>query len=89
MRTPGECEDALNVEVYLELEARGEVLRPERAACRNRAWRASQDVLQSWKVPSGNRWEGDLEKRKVPRGKALLQGFEQWKTIIELRLIGP
>lgn len=47
MRTPGECEDVLNVEVYLELEAHGEVLRPERAACRNRAWRASQDVLQS------------------------------------------
>lgn len=59
----------LNVDANLELEARGEVPRPERATGRKQSWRTSQDFLQSWKVPSGNHWEGGWEKRKEPRAR--------------------
>ena len=37
----------LNIDAYLELEAHGEMPRPERATGRKQSWRTSQDFLQS------------------------------------------
>lgn len=37
----------LNIDAHLELEAHGEVPRPERATGIKQSWRTSQDFLQS------------------------------------------
>lgn len=59
----------LNIDAHLELEARGAMPRPERVTGRNQPWRASQDFLQSWKVPSRNHWEGAGRRGKNPKAR--------------------
>lgn len=54
----------LNTDAHFELEARGAMPRPERVT-----GRASQDFLQSWKVPSRSHWEGTGRRGKNPEAR--------------------
>lgn len=61
--------------MYLELKAHAEVLRGRQAGISHGGFTGFLPVLEIslWK------WlEDGLEKKKESRGKALLQGFEQW-----------